>query len=147
MISCAAFNSPLILPSGIDTINEYFLSGCSSFDNEIIIPNSVKTIKEGFLFSCSSLSKPFDVPSSVTSVGEKFLTGCNKFAHGITIYASASAFSISPQSFSTNVPTAEIYTEGLVIKFSSKADLETFERNFPNSDSDPYRKIVFDIKD
>ena len=147
MISCAAFNSPLILPSGIDTINEYFLSGCSSFDNEITIPDSVKIIKEGFLFSCSSLSKPFDVPSSVTFVGEKFLTGCNKFHLGINIYASASAFRISNQSFSTNVPTAEIYTQGLVINVSSKADQETFERNFPNSDSDPYRKIVFAIKD
>ena len=148
MISCAAFNSPLILPSGIDTINEYFLSGCSSFDNEITIPDSVKIIKEGFLFSCSSLSQRFVVPSSVTSVGEKFLTGCNKFAKGgLVIYASASAFSISDQSFSTNVPTAGIYKDGLVINVSSKADQETFERNFPKSDSDPYRNIVFAIKD
>ncbi len=64
----------LVIPEGIEKINNYTFYGCTSLIN-VEIPNSVTSIGSHVFYQCTSLTS-IDIPNSVTSIGYSAFYGC-----------------------------------------------------------------------
>ncbi len=68
------YSGDYTIPTGVQTIGAYALSGCKSITG-VTIPYTVKTIEEGAFFYCESLQS-LVVPDTVTSLGA-WAFGCS----------------------------------------------------------------------
>ena len=65
----------VILPDGIERINNHMFRNCSSLEN-ITIPDSVTSIGQNAFVRCSNL-RSIEIPSSVTSIERSAFSYCN----------------------------------------------------------------------
>jgi hypothetical protein len=111
------------------------------FDSELILPEGLLTIGDAFLSDNHHFNQPLTIPSTVTSVGTYFLKNCRNMTSTITIKCIADKFAATHESFSTDI-SAPCYTTGITIKVPSAAAVEAIESRFPNRTSKPFRKLI-----
>lgn len=75
-------DEPLIIPSGVTIIADYFLTACYELKHPPIIPETVTSIGDGFLMRCISLKEPPKLPTSIKKIGDSFLEGCTSLRRG-----------------------------------------------------------------
>ena len=69
----SSINSPIVIPEGVTSIGNSFLSDCQSFNSDISLPSTLTSIGSGFLFQCQKFSKPVVLPSGLVSLKAYFL--------------------------------------------------------------------------
>lgn len=150
MLGCTAFNQSLHTPSGgmptnLTAIGNYFLTGCQNFNKPLYFGAALKTIDVYFLFGCTNFNQILRIgtqtSSAITSVGSNFMQECKAMTNQVQLYFPPGYMAESVNSFATNDSSAPCYTTGIQIAARSATHRNTFLSKFPNSTSQPYRKL------
>ena len=141
----AIYLEKVILPSGLISIGDNFLSSCDRISTPPNFPETLTSIGGDFMNFDARLSGPFTVPlvlpSSLTSIGTFFLYGEKIVYPEVNVGSlDATIASTSNCSFSGQASTSPIYTTGIRIAGTNRA---AWMSRFPNRDSGmPYRKLI-----
>lgn len=139
MANCSNYNQSISIPSTVTGIGDYFLYSCSKFNKAISFP-SLTSISSNFLRGCSVFNQTITLPSTLTSLGTYFLYQCNAMVGTVNVGSLAATIaSTSNYSFGTNSSSAAMYTTGITIKGSTRAN---WISRFANRTSSPYRKLI-----
>lgn len=140
MYNAYQFNNPIHIPNKVTSIGTYFLSGITIFNSEIIFNSVLISIGAYFLRSCTNFNKNLMLPPTLTSIGTYFLYQCDSMVSIVNVGSlAATVASSSNYSLSTNSSSAAMYTTGITIAGSTRAN---WISRFANRTSSPYRKLI-----
>ena len=145
---CSAFNQVLSFPESVRSIGDNFLSNCSSYNKALALPGSLVSIGRWFLYQCRSFNQNLSLPSSLISIGTAFISmnipESGKGAMTGTIDVGslpATIIASSNFSFACISSSAPMYTTGITISGSTRADWMT---KFPNGNNSGLRRKLVD---
>lgn len=92
---CAGYNQPIVIPEGVTSISDDFLSGVEpnlsnhyvsmGFNAKITLPSTLTSIGNNFLRYCNAFNRPITIPNSVTTIGDYFMGQCSSFNSAISL--------------------------------------------------------------
>lgn len=133
-------NQAVKIDANITSVGSSFMRYCSAFNLYVTLPGTLTTIGTYFMANCTVYNQSLTLPSSLTSVGSYFLYMCNAMTSVVSVGSLAATIATSSNySFATTSATAVMYTTGVRIAGSTRAD---WISRFPNRTSSPYRKLV-----
>lgn len=140
MYTAYDFNNPIRIPDKVTSIGTYFLGSTTLFNSQVIFNSVLASIGASFLRGCTSFNRNLMLPSTLTSIGTYFLYQCNSMTSIVNVgNLAATVASSSNYSLSTNSPSAAMYTTGITIAGSTRAN---WISRFANRTSSPYRKLI-----
>lgn len=134
------FNSPLTISPKATSIGTYFLSYCTAFNSTITFNPVLTTIGTRFLDNSTAFNRDIKLPNTLTSIGTYFLYRCNSMVSTLDVNGVAATAAVtSNYTLGTSSNTAAMYTTGVKIAGSTRAD---WIARFPDRTSSPYRKLL-----
>lgn len=145
---CSSFNQVLSFPKRVGSIGDYFLYNCSSYNKALVLPDSLVSIGSWFLYQCRLFNQNLSLPSSLVSIGTAFISmnisesGVGAMTGTIDVgNLPATIIASSNFSFACISSSAPMYTTGITISGSTRADWMT---KFPNGNNSGLRRKLID---
>ena len=144
MLNCRIFNQTLTLSNSLTTITDSFMHNCYNFNQPLTLPNSLISIGNNFMSNCHRFNKDLKLTDNIRNIGRNFMFNCEVFNGVLRISPniSPSMFSSDGDSFSVEIPSAPVYTNGFKIRYDKFAELS---KRFPNVDIEPYYRRLVDV--
>lgn len=145
-IYCQSSEIPLLCTTGASTSTITLENGSftkSQVTSVSFSSNwSLTSLPENFLCEFDHLTSLNTVPATITDIGTGFLKNCDAFEGPLSYNDNfPTAIKQDGSSLSTDDNTSLMYTNGVEFRHETDTGWDTIISKWPNSDTNPYRKI------
>lgn len=141
------FNQPLIIPDTVTKTENgsslYFLRSCPAFNSTIVLPSGLKTFGTYFLSGNTVFNQNLTLPPNLTRLGQQFMRGCDNMTSTIDFgNLPTSILYYAGTTLTTSSKTSNAYVNGVKITGANAAAWKRALPDVSSSSYGDYRKLI-----